>query len=73
MVQQRSKPKLPVMPNLPLAGADSEQAKYMIAAVLAAGKDGCTCDACQLLKRFGGEMSRMILQEVSHGGDQHLE
>jgi len=73
MVQQRIKAKTPALPNLPLAGADSEQAKYMIAATLAAGKDGCTCEACQLLKRFGGELSRMLLQEVSHGGDQHPE
>ncbi len=71
MTTKSIKTKAPMIPNLPLAGADSEQARYLIAAMLAAGKDGCQCDACQLLKRFGGEMSQMILKGVTGGGDNN--
>jgi hypothetical protein len=49
------------------AGADAGS-KWLIAAVLAAGKDNCECDACKLLKRFGGAMSEAMLQEVGDGG-----
>ena len=39
-------------------------------AVLAAGKSGCTCDSCRLLKKFGGEVSAALLKEkeVDHKG-----
>ncbi len=53
--------------GLPPALGDSEQsAKLLIAAVLAAGQNGCTCSSCQLLKKFGGFMSNAVLQEVQH-------
>ena len=60
------KPKAVANPlGLPTALGDSEQsAKLLIAAVLAAGQNGCTCSSCQLLKRFGGFMSEAVLKEV---------
>ena len=55
--------------QLPLpAGADSGS-RWLIAAVLAAGKDGCECDSCKLLKRFGGAMSEAMLKEEAGSGD----
>jgi hypothetical protein len=50
------------------AGVDSGS-KWLIAAVLAAGKDGCGCDSCKLLKRFGGAMSEAMLKEEAGSGD----
>ena len=59
---------MPNIGNIPLPqGADSGT-KWLIAAVLAAGKDGCECDACKLLKRFGGELSSAMLKEGEADG-----
>lgn len=66
---ERRHPQLKA-PNLPLSGSDGAQSRYMIAAILAAGKDGCTCEACQYLKQFSGELIPALLKEVSGGGDQ---
>jgi len=58
-----------VIPNIPLPqGADSSS-RLLIAAVLAAGKNGCGCDSCRLLKRFGGALSEAMLKESEVGGD----
>lgn len=55
--------------HLPMpAGADNGS-KWLIAAVLAAGKDSCACDACKLLKKFGGAMSEAMLKEEVVSGD----
>lgn len=51
-----------VLPHLP--GTD-QSAKLLIAAVLAAGQNGCSCNSCQLLKKFGSLMSEVVLKEVS--------
>lgn len=70
MVQPKRVVKAPApsMPMLPMpAGADAGS-RWLIAAVLAAGKDGCECDACKLLKRFGGAMSEAMLQETGGNG-----
>ncbi len=71
MVQQKRilKQSMPDIPMIPMPGGDTGGAKWLIAAVLAAGKDGCECDACKLLKRFGGELSTAMLKESEHGGD----
>ena len=53
---------------LPMPQGDNEASKWLIAAVLAAGKDGCNCDSCQLLKKFGGELSTALLKGVSDDG-----
>ena len=54
--------------RLPPALGDNEQsAKLLIAAVLAAGQNGCNCSSCQLLKKFGGFMSDAVLKEVQSG------
>ncbi len=55
------------MPFLPMPGGDAAGIKWLIAAVLAAGKDGCSCDSCKLLKRFGADMSQAMLKEQSVG------
>jgi hypothetical protein len=71
MVSNKTKAggKLPGLEGIPLPqGADSSS-RWLIAAVLAAGKDGCTCDACQLLKKFGGALSTAMLKESNDGGD----
>lgn len=71
MVTSKRNPKTAALDltHLPMPqGADSGS-KWLIAAVLAAGKDGCTCDSCQLLKRFGGAMSEAMLKESGDGGD----
>jgi len=65
--QQRRHPI--ATPMLPMPGGDAGGTKWLIAAVLAAGKDGCECDACKLLKRFGGELSAAMLKEPENGGD----
>ncbi len=49
---------------LPQAEGNEQSAKLLIAAVLAAGQNGCSCPSCQLLKRFGGFMSDAVLKEV---------
>ena len=51
-----------LLPHLP--GTD-QSAKLLIAAVLAAGQNGCSCNSCQLLKKFGSLMSEVVLKEVS--------
>jgi len=55
--------------HMPMPQADAAGTKWLIAAVLAAGKDGCTCNSCQLLKKFGSAMSDAMLQEVAKSGD----
>ena len=52
---------------LPMQAGDSSGAKWLISAVLAAGQNGCVCPACQLLKKFGGELSAAMLKESSGG------
>ena len=63
--QRRHGIELPA--NLIPGGADSGT-RWLIAAVLAAGKDGCECPACQLLKRFGSALSETMLKEGDGGG-----
>lgn len=53
--------------HLPMQSGDSSGAKWLIAAVLAAGQGGCVCPACQLLKKFGGELSTAMLKESAGG------
>ena len=63
--RQPKKPPLLDMGSLPMPqGADSST-KWLIAAVLAAGKDNCECPSCQLLKRFGTALSTALLQEAT--------
>lgn len=71
MVTPRQKQKQipPNLGHLPLPGGDAGGTKWLIAAVLAAGKDDCTCDSCQLLKRFGGALSTAMLKEEPESGD----
>lgn len=71
MVQKKSALKLPDMGgmNIPMPGGGEAGTKWLIAAVLAAGKDGCNCDSCQLLKRFGGALSSAMLKEEVESGD----
>lgn len=54
---------LPPVDLLPGQAGDSQGSKLLIAAVLAAGKNGCECDACKLLKRFGTALSDSVLVE----------
>jgi hypothetical protein len=54
---------------LPMPVGADDGSKCLIAAVLAAGKDGCKCDSCKLLRRFGASMSEAMLKEVTNGGD----
>ena len=51
-----------------IPGGDASGSKWLIAAVLAAGKDGCECDSCKLLKKFAGELSASLLKEDSESG-----
>ena len=67
-LNRAQKRSMPNIGNIPLPqGADSGT-KWLIAAVLAAGKDGCECDSCKLLKRFGGELSSAMLKESDGDG-----
>ena len=50
-----------------MQAGDSSGAKWLISAVLAAGQNGCVCPACQLLKKFGGELSAAMLKESTGG------
>ncbi len=71
MVTESRPIKSPVDPlslASPLGGTE-QSAKLLIAAVLAAGQNGCSCASCQLLKKFGGFMSAAVLKEVSNAGD----
>lgn len=69
MTTQRRTAKVAENPlGLPEAmGGNEQSAKLLIAAVIAAGQNGCNCSSCQLLKKFGGFMSDAILQEVQSG------
>ena len=58
---------IPPLPGNLLGGGNEQSAKLLIAAVLAAGQNGCNCPSCQLLKRFGGFMSDAVLKEVQSG------
>lgn len=64
-----TKRALPDIGNIPLPQGADAGTKWLIAAVLAAGKDGCECDACKLLKRFGSSLSTAMLAEGE--GDGH--
>ncbi len=57
------------MPQIAIPGGADSSTKWLIGAVLAAGKDGCECDSCKLLKKFGGAMSEALLKEGVEGGD----
>ena len=63
--QRRSMPNIG---NIPLPQGADAGTKWLIAAVLAAGKDGCECDACKLLKRFGSSLSEAMLAEGDDSG-----
>jgi len=54
--------------SLPLPQGSDQYARYLITAVLVAGKDGCTCESCQLLKKFGGVLGEAMLKEESPSG-----
>jgi hypothetical protein len=72
-LNRAQKRSIPNIGNIPLPqGADSGT-KWLIAAVLAAGKDGCECDSCKLLKRFGGELSSAMLKENEDAGHNDPE
>ncbi len=60
---------IPDLTGIPIPGGADSGTKWLIAAVLAAGKDGCNCDSSQLLKRFGGALSTAMLKESESGGD----
>ena len=64
--QPRAK-KPPVDPSelLPHLPGTDQSAKLLIAAVLAAGQNGCSCNTCQLLKKFGNLMSEVVLKEAT--------
>ncbi len=70
MVQPRAKkgPGLQ-LPDIQIPGGADSGTKWLIGAVLSAGKDGCECDSCRLLKKFGGAMSEAMLKESEPGGD----
>ena len=61
--------KISGLEGLPLPQGADVSTRWLIAAVLAAGKDGCDCDSCQLLKKFGGALSSAMLKEGDSGGD----
>lgn len=63
------RPPIPSLEGIPLPGGDAGGTKWLIAAVLAAGKDGCNCPSCQLLKKFGTALSDAMLKEEAPGGD----
>lgn len=74
MVTKRLQSKAALdLAHLPVGGADPAGSKWLIGAVLAAGQDGCECDCCKLLKKFGAAMSKAVLQEVDTHGDQDTE
>jgi len=55
--------------NFPMPTGDSPGTKYLIGAVLVAGKNDCQCEACQLLKKFRDELGTALLKEETPGGD----
>jgi hypothetical protein len=59
---------IPQSLSLPLPQGSDQYARYLITAVLVAGKDGCTCESCQLLKKFGGVLGEAMLKEESPSG-----
>ena len=67
--ERLTKQTIPGIEGIPFPGGDAGGTKWLIAAVLAAGKDGCGCPSCQLLKRFGGALSDAMLKEGGAGGD----
>lgn len=67
--KQPTSTQMPDLSHLPIGGADQAGTKWLIGAVLAAGKDGCQCDSCKLLKKFGGAMSAALVKEDDSGGD----
>ena len=71
MVQGTRKTNKPTLPHLPMTDGAQPGAKYLIAAMFAAGKDGCECECCQLMNKARSEFSSVMLQEVKAGGDQN--
>lgn len=59
---------MPDIGNIPLPQGADAGTKWLIAAVLAAGKNGCECDSCKLLKRFGSSLSEAMLVEGEGNG-----
>ncbi len=69
VTRKRATGNIPGLDHFPVNSGDQPGMKYLIAAVFAAGKDGCECEACKLLKRFGGELSTMVLEAKENGSD----
>ena len=66
----RTKGPIPDLAHLPIGGSDNAGTRWLIGAVLPAGKDGCECDSCKLLRKFGAAMSQQLIQEDDNGGHQ---
>ena len=49
--------------HLPLGKGIDPSAKLLIAAMLAAGQKNCNCNTCQLMRRLGGSLSDVIMEE----------
>lgn len=58
------------VPHLPMGDNDNPGAKFLIAAMFAAGKDSCSCETCQLMARARAEFSSVMLREVKGNGNQ---
>lgn len=53
----------PGVPEVPLPRGADPTSKRLIAAILAAGQDGCKCTACQLLRKMGSDISKHMLDD----------
>jgi len=73
MVQGKIKSKGPQLPHLPMSDVAQPGAKYLIAAMFAAGKNNCDCECCQLMVQARAEFSSLMLQEVKGSGDQNSD
>lgn len=49
--------------HLPLGKGIDPSAKLLIAAMLAAGQNNCTCNTCQLMRKLGGSLSNVMMKE----------
>ncbi len=49
--------------HLPMGKGIDPSAKLLIAAMLAAGKNNCTCNTCQLMRKLGGSLSDVMMKE----------
>ena len=54
---------MPGVDHVPMPQGAEPNSKRLIAAILAAGKDGCECQTCQLMKRFGEDLSNQMIDE----------